>query len=77
MKLKINLEQEMTDEELNVLYEEFDIDGENKAAQLCFLLKSVLMMQLNKDDSLSYMSNRPKVNVTFQVSNYESKQAYI
>ena len=77
MKLKINLEQEMTDEELNVLYEEFDIDGENRAAQLCFLLKSVLMMQLNKDDSLSYMSNRPKVNVTFQVSNYESKQAYI
>ena len=65
MKLKINLEQEMTDEELNVLYEEFDIDGENRAAQLCFLLKSVLMMQLNKDDSLSYMSNRPKVNVTF------------
>lgn len=32
MKLKINLEQEMTEEELDVLYEEFDIDGENKAA---------------------------------------------
>ena len=37
MKLKINLEQEMTDEELDVFYEELDIDGENKAAQLCFL----------------------------------------
>ena len=39
MKLKINLEQEMTDEELDVLYEEFDIDGENKAAQLCFFVE--------------------------------------
>ena len=39
MKLKINLEQEMTDEELDVLYEEFDIEGENKAAQLCFFAK--------------------------------------
>jgi hypothetical protein len=48
MKLKINLEQEMTEEELDVLYEEFDIDGENKAAQLCFLLKSVLVAQLNE-----------------------------
>lgn len=66
MKLKINLEQEMTDEELNVLYEEFDIDGENKAEQLCFLLKSVLVAQLNKDDSLSYMNNKPKVNVTLE-----------
>lgn len=66
MKLKINLEQEMTDEELDVLYEEFDIDGENKVAQLCFLLKSVLMMQLNKDDSLSFMNNKPKVNVTLE-----------
>lgn len=66
MKLKINLEQEMTDEELDVLYEEFDIDGENKAAQLCFLLRSVLMAQLNKDDSLSYMNNKPKVNVTLE-----------
>ena len=34
-----------------VLIEEFDIDGENKAAQLCFLLRSVLMAQLNKDNS--------------------------
>lgn len=66
MKLKINLEQEMTDEELNVLYEEFDIDGEDKEAQLCFLLKSVLMMQLNKDDSLSSMNNKPKVNVALE-----------
>ena len=66
MKLKINLEQEMTEEEFDVLYEEFDIDGENKAAQLCFLLKSVLVAQLNKDDSLSYMSNKPKVNVTLE-----------
>lgn len=66
MKLKINLEQEMTEEELDVLYEEFDIDGENKAAQLCFLLKSVLVAQLNKDDSLSYMNNKPKVNVILE-----------
>lgn len=66
MKLKINLEQEMTDEELDVLYEEFDIDGENRAAQLCFLLKSVLMMQLNKDNNLSYMNNKPKVNITLE-----------
>lgn len=66
MKLKINLEQEMTEEELGVLYEEFDIDGENKAAQLCFLLKSVLVAQLNKDDSLSYMNNKPKVNVILE-----------
>lgn len=66
MKLKINLEQEMTEDELDVLYEEFDIDGENKAAQLCFLLKSVLVAQLNKDDSLSYMNNKPKVNVTLE-----------
>lgn len=66
MKLKINLEQEMTEEELDVLYEAFDIDGENKVAQLCFLLKSVLVAQLNKDDSLSYMNNKPKVNVTLE-----------
>ena len=66
MKLKINLEQEMTEEELSVLYEEFDIDGENKAAQLCFLLKSILLAQLNKDDSLSYMNNKPKVNVILE-----------
>lgn len=66
MKLKINLEQEMTDEELNVLYEEFDIDGENKAAQLCFLLKSVLMAQLNKDNSLSYMNKKPKVSIVLE-----------
>lgn len=66
MKLKINLEQEMTEEELDVLYEEFDIDGENKAAQLCFLLKLVLVAQLNKDDSLSYMNNKPKVNVILE-----------
>lgn len=66
MKLKINLEQEITEEELDVLYEEFDIDGENKAAQLCFLLKSVLVAQLNKDESLSYMNNKPKVNVTLE-----------
>ena len=66
MKLKINLEQEMTEEELDVLYEDFDIDGENKAAQLCFLLKSVLVAQLNKDDSLSYMNSKPEVNVTLE-----------
>ncbi len=66
MKLKINLEQEMTEEELDVLYEEFDIDGENKAAQLCFLLKSVLAAQLNKDESLSYMNSKSKVNVTLE-----------
>lgn len=66
MKLKINLEQEMTDEELDDFYEEFGIDGENKAAQLCFLLKSVLMAQLNKDDSLSYMNNKPKVKITLE-----------
>ena len=66
MKLKINLEQEMTEEELDVLYEEFDIDGENKEARLCFLLKSVLVAQLNKDESLSYMNNKPKVNVTLE-----------
>lgn len=66
MKLKINLEQEMTEEELDVMYEEFDIDGENKEAQLCFLLKSVLVAQLNKDESLSYMNNKPKVNVTLE-----------
>ena len=66
MKLKINLEQEMTDEELDVFYEEFDIDGENKAEQLCFLLRSVLMSQLNKDNSLSYMNSRPKINITLE-----------
>ena len=66
MKLKINLEQEMTDEELDVLYDEFDIDGENKAAQLCFLLKSVLMAQLNKDNSLSYMDKKPKVSIALE-----------
>lgn len=66
MKSKINLEQEMTEGELSVLYEEFDIGGENKAAQLCFLLKSVLVAQLNKDDNLSYMNNKPKVNVILE-----------
>lgn len=66
MKLKINLEQEMTDEELDAFYEEFDIDGENKAAQLCFLLKSVLMAQLNKDNSLSYMNSKPKVSIVLE-----------
>lgn len=66
MKLVVNVEQEMTEEELDVLYEEFDIDGENKAAQLCFLLKSVLVAQLNKDESLSYMNNKPKANVTLE-----------
>ena len=66
MKLKINLEQEMTDEELDVFYEEFDIDGENKAEQLCFLLRSVLMSQLNKDNSLSYMNSKPKISITLE-----------
>ena len=66
MKLKINLEQEMTDEELDVLYEEFDIDGENKAVQLCFLLKSVLVAKLNKDNSLSYMNSKPKISITLE-----------
>lgn len=66
MKLKINLEQEMTDEELDVLYEEFDIDGENKVAQLCFLLRSVLVAQLNKDGSLSYMNSKPKINIALE-----------
>lgn len=66
MKLKINLEQEMTDEELDVLYEEFDIDGENKAEQLCFLMRSVLAAQLNKDNSLSYMNSRPKISLTLE-----------
>ena len=66
MKLKINLEQEMTDEELDVFYEEFDIDGENKAEQLCFLLRSVFMAQLNKDNSLSYMNSRPKITITLE-----------
>lgn len=66
MKLKINLEQEMTDEELDVFYEEFDIDGENKAEQLCFLLRSVLMSQLNKDNSLGYMNSRPKISITLE-----------
>jgi len=66
MKLKINLEQEMTDEELDDLYEEFDIDGENKAAQLCFLIKSVLTAQLNKDDSLSYMNSKPKISIALE-----------
>lgn len=66
MKLKINLEQEMTEEELDVLYEEFGIDGEDKAAHLCFLLTSLLMMQLNKDDSLGCMNSKPKVNVTLE-----------
>ena len=66
MKLKINLEQEMTDEELDVFYEEFDIDGENKAEQLCFLLRLVLMSQLNKDNSLSYMNSKPKISITLE-----------
>ena len=48
MKLKINLEQEMTDEELDVLYEEFDIDGENKAAQLCFLTTESKTYRVNR-----------------------------
>lgn len=56
----------MTDEELDVLYEEFDIDGENKAAQLCFSLKSVLVAQLNKDNSLSYMNSKPKINIALE-----------
>ena len=66
MKLKINLEQEMTDEELDVLYEEFDIDGENKAEQLCFLIRSVLAAQLNRDNSLSYMNSKPKINIALE-----------
>lgn len=66
MTLKINVEQEMTEEELDVLYEEFDIDGENKAAQLCFLIKSALIAQLNKDNSLSYMNNKPKISITLE-----------
>ena len=66
MKLKINLEQEMTDEELDAFYEEFDIDGVNKAEQLCFLLRSVLMSQLNKDNSLSYMNSRPKISIILE-----------
>ena len=66
MKLKINLEQEMTDEELDVLYEEFDIDGENKAEQLCFLIRSVLAAQLNRDNSLSYMNSKPIINIALE-----------
>lgn len=66
MKLKINLEQEMTDEEFDTIYDEFGIDGEDRETRLCFLLKSILMAQLNKDNSLSYMSNKPKIDITIE-----------
>ena len=55
MKLKINLEQEMTEEELDVLYEEFDIDGENKEEhnwgkylllQHCMIFLKVIQIRL-------------------------------
>ncbi len=67
MKLKINVEQEMTQGELDAIYEEFGIENEDdKPSQLCFLLKSILAAQLNSNDDLRYLDTKPKVSITIE-----------
>lgn len=56
MKLTINLEQELTDEEFDLVADGFDIDEdesfEMKKRDLVVLLRSIIKAQLGKDNAL-------------------------
>ncbi len=56
MKLTINLEQELTEEEFDLVADGFDIDEdesfEMKKRDLVVLLRSIIKAQLGKDNTL-------------------------
>lgn len=67
MKLTINLEQELTDEEFELVADGFDIDEdesfEMKKRDLVVLLRSIIKAQLGKDNTLE----KPvKINVRLE-----------
>lgn len=66
MKLVVNVEQELAEEEFETICDSFGIKDGDKRGQLQFLLKSMLTAQLNSNDDLKYMNNKPKVNVTLE-----------
>ena len=60
------LEQELAEEEFETICDSFGIKDGDKREQLQFLLKSMLTAQLNSNDDLKYMNNKPKVNITLE-----------
>lgn len=66
MKLVVNVEQELAEEEFETICDSFGIKDGDKKEQLQFLLKSMLTAQLNSNDDLKYMNNKPKVNITLE-----------
>ena len=66
MKLVVNVEQELAEEEFETICDSFGIKDGDKRKQLQFLLKSMLTAQLNSNDDLKYMNNKPKVNVILE-----------
>jgi hypothetical protein len=66
MKLVVNVEQELDEEEFETICDSFGIEEGNKIEQLQFLLKSMLTAQLNSNDDLKYMNNKPKVSITIE-----------
>lgn len=66
MKLVVNVEQELDEEEFETICDSFGIEEGNKIEQLQFLLKSMLTAQLNSNDDLKYMNNKPKVRITIE-----------
>lgn len=66
MKLAINIEQELDKEEFETICDSFGIEEGDKREQLQFLLKSMLTAQLNSNDDLKYMNNKPKVSITLE-----------
>lgn len=66
MKLVVNVEQELDEEEFETICDSFGIEEGDKREQLQFLLKSMLTAQLNSNDDLKYMNNKPKVSITIE-----------
>lgn len=66
MKLVVNVEQELDEEEFETICDSFGIEEGDKREQLQFLLKSMLTAQLNSNDDLKYMNNKPKVRITIE-----------
>lgn len=66
MKLAINIEQELDKEEFETICDSFGIEEGDKREQLQFLLKSMLTAQLNSNDDLRYMNNKPKVSIAIE-----------
>lgn len=66
MKLVVNVEQELDKEEFATICDSFGIEEGDKREQLQFLLKSMLTAQLNSNDDLKYMNNKPKVSITIE-----------